>query len=258
MWSHDARALVSQISSAVVYVEIQDKEEKIGIGSAFHIGEGYFATARHVIHDKKILRVGRRDTSLRSHVNSSKVSYTTTYPNFEHRDIENIFYHPDVRVDVAIIKLAGKIGNVPAQQFLPILQLAIEADRLTEGEFLMQEAVVLGYPPIPFATDAHLVVFRGEVSALIESRENKRRHFVISGMARGGFSGGPVVWVKNPNAVLGVVVESLTKNNEVAELGFIAAVSAITVLETVEHHGLKIRSIEISKQGFILPPNKLV
>lgn len=122
----------------------------------------------------------------------------------------------------------------------------------------MQESVVLGYPPIPFATDAHLVVFRGEVSAVIESQENRRRHFIISGMARGGFSGGPVVRAKNPNAVLGVVVESLTKNNEVAELGFIAAVSAITVLETIHHHALKIRPIEMSKQGFMIPSDKLL
>lgn len=133
MWSQDVREIVAQISSAVVYVEIQDEKGDKAIGSAFHIGEGYFATAQHVIRGKKILRIGRRDTSLRSHVNSGKVSYTTSYPDFTHCEIESLFYHPDDRVDVAIIKLAGKIGNVPAQELLPILQLAIEADLRTEG-----------------------------------------------------------------------------------------------------------------------------
>jgi hypothetical protein len=39
------------------YICAEDKEVKRGIGSAFHVGEGVFVTARHVVEHKQILEV---------------------------------------------------------------------------------------------------------------------------------------------------------------------------------------------------------
>lgn len=256
MWSYNVRELVEQSASAVAFVEVQDTEGTISVGTAFHIGSGYFATARHVIHGQKIRTIGRRDTSLRTHfTEAGKVIHTTTYPDFQHAEIERVFDHPDEAVDLSLIKLGGIVGNVPAAQLLPILQLYSHADSLSEGEYLMREVVVMGYPPIPFSSDCHLVVFRGEVSAIIENYQDKKRHFVISGMARGGFSGGPVVLAKNPNAVLGVVGKSFVKGASATELGFIGAVSAGAIFETIASHNLSIKAIDLTLQGFMLPPN---
>ena len=202
------------------------------------------------------MSVGRRDTSLQTHVtDSGQVVRTTTYPDFKHAEVENIYNHPNTEVDFSLIKLAGIVGRIPAEKLVPILQLYPRADVLTEGEFLMQEVMVLGYPPIPCSMDSHLVVFRGEVSAVIENYHDRKRHFIISGMARGGFSGGPVVLASNPNAVLGIVGMSLIKNTDATELGFIGAVSSSAAFETIDHHSLNIRAIQMTLKGFIVPPN---
>jgi hypothetical protein len=257
MWSADARQLVRRVASAVVFVEIKKPNNEIGIGSAFHIGDGYFVTARHVIEGNEILRVGQRDTSLVTQIHpSGQPMRSTTFPDFVHKDIDRngIVHHGDDKVDLSIFRLCGNIEKraAPASTFQPTVQLNRQSHLLTEGEFLMQEVIILGYPPIPLSADAHLVVFRGEVSAVINSLNN-RRYFVISGMARGGFSGGPVISVENPNTVLGVVTDSFVKNGETTELGFVGATSAQAVLETIEQHKLRIQAVQMTAAGFILP-----
>lgn len=244
MWASDARDLVARISSGVVFVEVEAVDGKRGIGSAFHIGGAYFATARHVLETHRILSIGRFDTSLRTHETAGgRLAQTTTHPAFRVEKPEAIFYHPEAKIDAAIFKLPG--------QYEPTLQLDPSVGSLTEGEFLMQEVVVLGYPPIPFSTEAHIVVFRGEVSAVVEHQEGRERHFVISGMARGGFSGGPVVRVANPAVVLGVVSHSLVEGDKFTEMGFIGALSAKAIFETVDHYGLNIGAVQRTYQGFI-------
>lgn len=45
-------------SGAMAYVAVEGADGQIGIGSAFHVGEGVFVTARHVVDGKKITEVG--------------------------------------------------------------------------------------------------------------------------------------------------------------------------------------------------------
>lgn len=245
------------LPSSVVYVETENAEKMRGIGSAFHIGSGYFATARHVIEDVQIRSVGRRDMSLKTRLEGGQIVQTTTYPAFSYNQGIESFFHPDKQVDVAIFQLTGEISGVgPARVFQPVMELAQEADILSEGELLMTDVYVAGFPPISQADDAYLVILRGEISAVIRSRADKKRHFVISGMARGGFSGGPVFLLGNPTGgsgttkhygkIVGVVGRSLTdekNSNELTpeQLGFLAAVSIETVRETITHNRLPIK-----------------
>jgi len=246
VWAQGIKDLVFRVGSAVVFVEVRKPNGDTDIGSAFHIGDGFFATARHVIEGNEILSVGRHDTSVKTHSGpGGQIVYSTTHPAFRVQQVENQYYHPEPAIDAAIIKLAGR--------YEPTLQMDPAVATLTEGEFLMEEVVVLGYPPIPFSADVHLVVFRGEVSAVLNHRIGGERYFVVSGMARGGFSGGPIVAVRNPAVVLGLVSHSLVQGDRFMELGFIGGLSAKAIFETVDYCGLPITAVQRTYRGFIEP-----
>lgn len=284
-WSKDAHALVQNYSSAVFYVEVKTPPTKnkkgetvpgdFGIGTAFNLGDGYFATARHVIKGNTILKLGRHDTSMSANIADERVTYVTRFPAFETNKIVQVFDHPSDDVDVSVIQ-------IERTDILPVIQLDPGTDAKTEGDWLMDEVVTMGYPPIPFTIAAHLVVFRGEVSAVIMNRLDKHRHFVISGMARGGFSGGPVMAVATPNRAIGIICNSLVdqknfvikgpnadekqddpgdeENNTkqevgvlLEELGFIGAISVGALFELAVHHQLPIRIMGRSASGVIAP-----
>jgi len=44
-----ARELFQKYGAAVAYVEVESTTGERGLGSAFHVGEGVFVTARHVV-----------------------------------------------------------------------------------------------------------------------------------------------------------------------------------------------------------------
>jgi hypothetical protein len=58
MDSGKARDIFEKYASAVAYVEIEDTNGERHIGSAFHVGEGVFVTARHVVDRNRITEVG--------------------------------------------------------------------------------------------------------------------------------------------------------------------------------------------------------
>jgi S1-C subfamily serine protease len=246
MWTTNAKELVQQLSSAVFYVEVKDQiSGDRGIGTCFHLGSGYFATARHVIDGKDVLGVGRFDTSLQTQVTpSGGLVRTTTHPALSVTNVAGVYHHPDSNVDLSVLRLEGR--------FAPFIQLSLNADLLTEGELLMSEVVIMGYPPVPCTVRPHIVVFRGEISAVVGSYVDKQRHFIISGMARGGFSGGPVVRREGANMALGVVSRALVRGDSGTELGFIDAVSPKPIFEIFDTYRLRSREIEMTKGGYTL------
>lgn len=266
MISYDTAEALSDIPSAVFFVEVLDLVTgDIGLGTAFHIGGGYFVTARHVVERKKIRLVGRADMSMKTVLAPDKsATYTTTHGAFEvgGEQVDNVYFHPNPAVDVAILKLKG---NVPQglgyaiEQIQPVAHLCSLADTITEGELLMAEVIVLGFPRIP-KSQPHppsLVAYRGDISSTITSSINGRRHLIVTGMARGGFSGGPVLLLRGPmikdykfphvqtsGNVIGVVVKSLVDSTASGgteasreELGFTTAISAEAVIEVAKHYG---------------------
>lgn len=52
-----AHDLYLKYCAAMAYVAVEKPDGSHGIGSAFHVGEGVFVTARHVVEGNQILEV---------------------------------------------------------------------------------------------------------------------------------------------------------------------------------------------------------
>ncbi|PKQ89426.1 hypothetical protein CXK86_20485 [Paenibacillus sp. BGI2013] len=59
------RQLYETYAAAVAYIAVETKDGEQGIGSAFHVGEGVFITARHVIEGNSILKMGTTERARR-------------------------------------------------------------------------------------------------------------------------------------------------------------------------------------------------
>lgn len=149
-----------------------------GIGTGFLVTESHVATAAHVIddlHDE--IKLETSDGTILSH---AKI----------HRPPANM---PDL--DIAIIELTNPIR-------------ALKPIRLSSQYQLLDEVVVLGYPPIPFSVAPHLVANRGEVSSMIELRSGLPA-LIVSCLLRGGNSGGPVL--NRRGQAIGIISRNLVQ-----------------------------------------------
>lgn len=192
---------------AVIPVVIVNSDGDEGIGTCFHVGEGVFVTARHVVENN------RRSTA-------------------SGRDIEDIKFHADPAVDVAAFRISEVADGMPAIPLGSHLD-----DWINDGDFVLSRALVLGYPPIPMARNAVLMAQSAEINAVVDLLPpNRNVHFVVSAMARGGFSGGPVIseW----DFVLGMTTSSLVRNAEPEQLGHFTLVGVEPIYECLHQNGL--------------------
>jgi V8-like Glu-specific endopeptidase len=226
---HDMRELFKQFSAAVAYVSVENDDGDRGIGTAFHIGEGIFLTARHVVEGKNIRQVAtttaaeivggndRQDIAIR--IVEPQIFGLADQPQFA----------TDSSADVAVFKVAD------ANPRLPRVPLGKHLDReIGDDDFVLSRAVILGYPPVPGTNIPRLIAASGEVNAVVDLRHSANVHFIVSALARGGFSGGLVL--SEYGYAIGMVTESLTKNSEPAELGFMSVLSVEALYRCVEEH----------------------
>jgi hypothetical protein len=101
---------------------------------------------------------------------------------------------------------------------------------------MLSEAIVLGYPPIPYTLRPELVAVRAEVNAVVEPRDAPKVHFIISAIPRGGFSGG--LAISEYDFTLGVVSRSLLRDQQVEQLGFFSVLSVEPIFECLSWHRL--------------------
>lgn len=215
--SIESRKIYEKYSKAVAYIEVKNQEDEISIGSAFHIGEGVFVTARHVIENLEITDIG--------------------IDGLRHKKLDIIsgpFYHPDETIDVAVFKISD--FN------FPIIPLGGHYDDWIGNEFILTKAVVMGYPPIPFSNRPNLVSSSCEVNAIIDKYIGRHPHFILSSIARGGFSGGVVI--SEYDFALGIVIESLTTQNQPVELGYFAILTIEPIFICLEACGLMTKNLK--------------
>lgn len=238
--TENPQQVLNRLGPAVVYVETDQ-----GIGTAFHVGDGVFVTARHVVEGRKIKEIGRGDLTKVVHFHEGgKTTTTTTWPEAVSKNIEGPWFHPNDQADLAFFRCS----EINA----PDIQLELRSDALAYNQFLLHRVIVLGYPPIPFAKEPHLVCVPATVSAVIDHYLVGRRHFVLNAMARGGYSGGVALTAEYASATLGVVTQALNKDHEPTELGYLAVLSAELVVEMLDHHKVSTRTLEMTKRGYIV------
>lgn len=199
-------------AGAVAFVGIIDSDGHESIGSAFHIGDGIFVTARHVIDGVTITEIA---TTKSAHLNEEADGRVSAPRRFEL--VDGPFFGPD-QLDVAVFRV--DLGGVP----LPAIKVSQHTDfGLGESDLILVDVLIIGYPPIPFTTVASQVVMLGQINSIVRVRHSSALHFIASAMARGGFSGG--VALDQSGTALGLVTESLGKGEIPAELGFMSLLS---------------------------------
>lgn len=231
------RTQFRQFSRAVAYVTTFDDGGNDGIGTSFHIGDGVFVTARHVVENREIKEIGFDDSWALYEMSKDPKNWGKKHTHGAISIKKGPFYHPNSDTDVACFVAAPY-----PREYIPLGGHL--DDYLSQYELVLYRTLVLGYPPIPFSDRPSLVASLGEVNALIGKYTGGHPHFVISTIARGGFSGGPALVAydeNNPNggtAALGLVTESLTSNYQPVELGYMAVLTVDPIYACLEHHDL--------------------
>lgn len=231
-----ARTQFANYRSCVAYIETLDANNDVGIGTCFHVGDGVFVTARHVIEGRFIRNIGFDDFD----ANQELLEKPENWGKKAHGSISinsGPHFHPDKTIDVACFK-----AKPYPQSYIPLGGHL--DDWLGQYELVLYRTLVLGYPPIPFSDRPVLVASVGEINALVDKYTGGHPHFIVSTMARGGFSGGPALVAYNEDnvnggtAALGIVTESLTTNGRDPELGYLAVLTVEPIYHCLEAHGL--------------------
>lgn len=118
-----ARELFRQYGAAVVYVEVESTTGDRSLGSAFHVGEGVFVTARHVVDGKRIVAVGSTETSYVPLV-GTEAEHARTFLGTANQSVHIVrneqlhvdsgpFLHKDPLVDIAVFRVASIDPRTP-------------------------------------------------------------------------------------------------------------------------------------------------
>ncbi len=242
MDTEQARAIFEKFSGAMAYIAVEHPDGTHGIGSAFHVGEGVFVTARHVVEGLRVSEIATTEWSYIDAKDSEETLVSIATPDGTQRRVHLVtsstlkiesgpYFHPDETVDVAVFHVQECDSRVPWVPLGGHLD-----DWLGESDFVLAEAIVLGYPPIPFTTRPHLVAARAEINAQVDLRGMRHVHFIVSATPRGGFSGGLAV-VEYGFAV-GVITTSLVMNHKEPESGFFSVLTVEPILNCLAEHKL--------------------
>lgn len=233
-----ARRQFRLFAGCVAFVETADETGDIGIGTCFHVGEGTFVTARHVVEDRSIRRVGFDDSNVLRQFLEKRENWGPK-PHGSVMISSGPHFHPNATIDVACFR-----ADPYPERCIPLGGHL--DDWMGEHELLLYRTLVLGYPRIAFSDRPVLVASVGEVNvnALIDKYIGGHPHFIISTMARGGFSGAPVLVAYNEHnrdggtAALGLVTEALVSDGQAAELGYLAVLTVEPIYDCLTAHSL--------------------
>ncbi|NNB84580.1 S1 family peptidase [Corallococcus exiguus] len=225
------RDLWAKYSPSMAYVAVTTSVGDESIGSAFHVGEGVFVTARHVVEGVEIREIATTESfRIPAEDQSRTPPGAITYIGGRARGKLNLvrgpLLHPDPEVDVAAF--------VVDYRDLPAIPLGDHLDDWLGSEFILSSAIVMGYPPVPTSAYPVLVSAGAEVNAVVDRYGTAHPHFVLSTMARGGFSGG--VALSQFGFALGVITESLSRFGQPPEAGFLAALTVEPIYNCLAHH----------------------
>jgi Trypsin-like peptidase domain len=255
MDSDRARVLFSQHAHAMAYIDVEKPDGVRSIGSAFHIGDGVFVTARHVVEGNRIVEIKitepvglttadyfrevlKRDAS-EDEINEydREFGQTSKYPSlFRHyleplNIVEGPYFSENPQLDVAAFRVE-KLHHAAG-----VIKLGVHWDDwVPRGLWNLSDAIVLGYPPLPMSNAAVLIAARAEIHTFIVPRHVRYVHFILSAIPRGGFSGG--VAIHEDGDALGVITSSFTQGDDPEHFGFLAVLSVEAIVDCLMRNKL--------------------
>ncbi len=199
-------------AGAVAFIAVETFDKMPGLGSCFHIGEGIFITARHVVERTNIIAIATTKSVRLGDEARGKV-----VPPRRLKLIDGPHYGPD-DLDIAIFKV-DLAGNA-----LPSISVSAHTEfDLDEHDFILRDVVIIGYPRVPMTTVPVQVATIGQINAVVRLWHSSASRFLVSTMARGGFSGG--VALNQNGQALALVTESLGEAHSLAETGYTSLLS---------------------------------
>jgi hypothetical protein len=255
MNSQQARELYATHASALAYVDVERPNGDRNIGSAFHVGNGVFVTARHVLDGNKILEIKITEPVavdateyfrgvLRVDVTDEYVQeyeamlknasgYTPLFKNYLRplTLVGHPYFPEETDLDVAAFRVEQIHPNAS------VVKLGIHYDDwIDRNVWHLSDAIILGYPPVPMVAEPVLVAARAEVNTFVVPRHSRAVHFILSAIPRGGFSGG--VAIHESGDALGVITSEFFSDATTDKVGFFAVLSIEAIVKCLENHGI--------------------
>src|SRR5579872_3131078 len=106
------RRLYDNYAAGVGYISVKDSIGDEHIGSCFHIGDGVFITARHVVENRMIKHIATTHSQTfyfeteETKTNGS-VEVETPFKSWLTFLYEGPYFHPDDKIDIAALVLPG-------------------------------------------------------------------------------------------------------------------------------------------------------
>jgi hypothetical protein len=192
-------------------------DDSTGIGTAFHIGDGWLVSAAHNLRRRELVSAllddeirggpGRQLTVKRVILSDSTADLALIETDFE------LSFYMD-RTTIHGRPKGWKVDHIPIGGHL---------DDWLDGGLVMSRYVVMGYPQVPGTTARPLMADGGYVNAIVDPALREHPYFVVSGLPREGFSGGPVL--SEYDFLLGVITDAFPVHEESIGLPMAAAIS---------------------------------
>jgi hypothetical protein len=214
LWLSEAlgpELIVPSYGSVSVAITGTDSSGDACIGTGLLVGPNQILTAAHVVSDM----------TLDEQVNLPVIAPPIVYGLAPWKPSTVTRTHVHDEVDVAVIEVEEPMMVLGGIAFRD----PAWSDRTT----------VFGYPPIPYATDSHLVVQTGEVVNPGITTLDAREVFLFSATARPGNSGGAIVGADG--RVLGLVTQELGMKDAPESTPFYAGVPTGVIVNAVTDLG---------------------
>jgi hypothetical protein len=225
----DQQTVYRYLAGAVAWVETRTSLGDKSLGSAFHVGEGVFATARHVVEHgvealgtthRSVLGFERPDIYAAARLTGGGASWDKPGVAV----VDEVLFHPDDDVDVALVRTRGL--DPPT----------IILDPYMSENSILSTVMLLGFPRIPLGPETPtLLAATAQVNAVVDLIDGQPT-LVLSSIARAGLSGGLVA--NSYGGAIGLITRSLVVNDGAVEAGYLAAVQIRSVCECVRAHGI--------------------